>query len=54
MKTTMIGLLSAGALVLQAHLQAGRALEDWKTWLPAVCIAALGYLAGDKQQGAEP
>ena len=48
MKTTLLGLLSAAALVLQTHLQAGRPLDDWKTWLPAVCIAALGFLAGDK------
>ena len=52
MKTTIIGLLSAAALVLQAHLQSGHTLEDWKTWLPAVCIAALGYLAGDKGKEA--
>ena len=48
MKTTLLGILSAAALVLQTHLQAGRALDDWKTWLPAVCIAALGYLAVDR------
>jgi len=47
MKTTLLGLLSAAALVLQTHLQAGRPLEDRKTWLPAVCIAALGFLASD-------
>lgn len=49
MKTTLAGIAAAALLVLQAHLQAGRSLEDWKTWLPAVAVAVLGYLAHDKQ-----
>ena len=52
MKTTIAGLLAAGALVLQAHVQAGKDLTDWKTWLPAVLVAVLGYLAGDAKKGA--
>ncbi len=49
-KTTIAGALLAGALVLQTHLQAGHALDDWKTWLAPVCIGIFGFLARDKKQ----
>lgn len=47
MKTTLAGLFGAALLVLQQHLQEGHDLTDWKTWLPAVAIAAIGFLAKD-------
>ena len=50
MKTTIVGILAAGALVLQAHVQAGKDLTDWKTWLPAVFVAMLGYLVDDAKK----
>lgn len=48
MKTTILGLLAAAAAVIQAHVQAGRSLDDWKTWILPVALAALGYLANDE------
>ena len=50
MKTTIVGVLTAGAMVLQAHVQSGKDLTDWKTWLPAVFVAILGYLVDDKRK----
>lgn len=47
-KTTLIGLLTAGAYTLQDVLQKGVSLTDWKTWLVPVGIALIGYLAKDK------
>lgn len=47
MKTTLLGLGAAVGLVLQTHLQAGGSLFDWKTWLPAVLVAGVGYFAKD-------
>lgn len=47
MKTTIIGLLAAAAAVIQSHVQEGKDLSDWKTWILPVALAALGYLSKD-------
>jgi len=47
MKTTIIGLLAAAAAAIQATLQQGASIEDWKTWILPVTLAVLGYLAKD-------
>ncbi len=47
MKTTLAGLAGAALLVLQAHLQSGKDLTDWKTYLGPLAIALLGFLAKD-------
>lgn len=47
MKTTIIGLLAASAAALQSILQQGAKIEDWKTWVLPVTLAALGYLSRD-------
>jgi hypothetical protein len=46
-KTTIAGILGAIAYALVSVLQAGNSLEDWKTYLVPVAIAALGHLAKD-------
>jgi hypothetical protein len=48
-KTTIIGLLAASAAALQSILQAGAQIEDWKTWVLPVTLAALGYLSKDSK-----
>jgi len=47
MKTTLAGLLAAAAQILTDTIQHGASLNDWKTWLPAVAIALIGYFAKD-------
>lgn len=47
MKTTLAGLLTAALYALNDVLQHGAKLEDWKTWIVPVGIAALGYFAKD-------
>lgn len=47
MKTTLAGLFGAALLVIQSHLQEGHSLVDWKTWLPSVAVAVVGFLAKD-------
>lgn len=47
MKTTIIGLLAAAAAAIQSTVQAGAQINDWKTWILPVTLAALGYLAKD-------
>lgn len=47
MKTTLVGLLAAAGAVIQAHVQQGAALTDWKTWILPALLAALGCLAKD-------
>ena len=54
MKTTLIGLLAAVAAALQNIVQAGHAVEDWKTWVLPVTLAVLGYLAKDAAPTQEP
>lgn len=46
-KTTIMGFLAAFAAILTDVLQKGASLEDWKTWLLPVCLAALGIVAKD-------
>jgi len=47
MKTTILGLLSAGAFAFQSSVQNGASFTDWKTWLFPVVIALLGYHTED-------
>jgi len=47
MKTTVIGLLAAAASAIQATVQNGASLADWKTWILPATLAILGYLAKD-------
>lgn len=47
MKTTIIGLLAAAAAAIQATIQEGHAIEDWKTWVLPVTLAVFGYLSKD-------
>lgn len=47
MKTTIAGILAAALYALQDVLQHGAKLEDWKTWIVPVALAALGYFAKD-------
>ncbi len=49
MKTTIIGVIGAALAVVQSHVQAGHSLTDWKTYLVPSAIAALGFLARDKE-----
>ncbi len=48
MKTTTLGLLAAAASALQASIQSGASLLDWKSWIFPVAIALLGYHSEDK------
>ena len=47
MKTTLAGIAAAALYALQDILQRGAKIEDWKTWIVPVALAALGYLAKD-------
>ena len=47
MKTTILGLLAAVAAAIQATVQDGHSLDDWKTWILPVSLAILGYLSSD-------
>jgi len=47
MKTTILGLLAAVAATIQATVQNGHSLDDWKTWILPVALAVLGYLSND-------
>jgi hypothetical protein len=47
MKTTILGLLAAVAAAIQATVQDGHSLIDWKTWILPVSLAILGYLSSD-------
>ena len=47
MKTTILGILGAAAAAIQATVQQGHSLADWKTWILPVAIALLGYHAED-------
>jgi hypothetical protein len=47
MKTTILGLLGAGAFAFQSSVQHGASIIDWKTWLFPVVIALLGYHTED-------
>lgn len=48
MRTTLIGVLAAAAAAIQGIVQQGHSIEDWKTWVLPVALAALGYLAKDQ------
>lgn len=47
MKTTILGLLAAAAAAIEATVQRGASVTDWKTWILPVSIALLGYHAKD-------
>ena len=47
MKTTIVGLLAAAAAAIQATVQNGASLDDWKTWILPASLAVLGFLAKD-------
>lgn len=47
MKTTILGLLAAIAAAIQSVVQQGNSIEDWKTWVLPVTLAALGFLSKD-------
>ena len=47
MKTTILGLLAAVAAAIQATVQDGHSLIDWKTWILPASLAILGYLSND-------
>lgn len=48
MKTTLVGLLAAGAAAIQATVQQGASIEDWKTWILPLTLALLGFLTKDQ------
>jgi len=54
MKTTILGLLAAAAAAIQATVQDGHSLVDWKTWILPVSLAVLGYLSNDQPPTANP
>lgn len=47
-KTTLWGMVAAAAAVVTLHVQQGASLMDWKTWLIPAALAALGFMAKDK------
>jgi hypothetical protein len=47
-KTTIIGAIAAAAAAIQAIVQQGAKIEDWKTWILPAAIALLGYVAKDE------
>jgi len=54
MKTTLLGLLAAAASAIQATVQNGHSLNDWKTWILPVTLAVLGYLSNDSPPPSQP
>ena len=47
MKTTIAGIAGALLVVFQQIYQAGRSIDDWKTYIVPAVIAVLGVLAKD-------
>lgn len=47
MKTTLIGIAAAIAVVLQQWVQEGKSLEDWKTYILPLSLAVLAYFTKD-------
>jgi hypothetical protein len=50
MKTTLIGGLAAAAAAIQAVVQQGASIEDWKTWILPATLALLGFFAKSTDQ----
>jgi len=53
-KTTIIGVAAAVAAAIQAIVQQGAKIEDWKTWLLPATLAALGFLSKDYDKTGRP
>lgn len=49
-KTTLLGALAAAAAVINDVVGKGASITDWKVWILPAALAALGFLAKDKDK----
>jgi uncharacterized membrane protein YkvI len=54
LKTTIAGVITAALVALTNILQNGAKLEDWKTWIVPVAIAAMGFVSKDFNATGKP